>query len=91
MTRTNFFYTVGKSETELFAYDEYDSKGSGIYFTGDALMYERWNILEEAIETAKKYKLKVYLVEIQANDPPILDLAPDHRITIDLQWEENDQ
>ena len=89
MMRVNFFYAVGKSETELFAYDEYDSKGSGIYFTGDALMYERWNILEEAIETAKKHKLKVYLVEIRTKDPSVL--GPDHTITIDLQWEEGDQ
>ena len=92
MTRTNFFYAVGKSETELFAYDEYDSQGSGIYFTDDAYMYERWNILDDAIAFAKEKKLNVYLVEITTRAPPLLDLGtpnPDHTITVDLQWDKS--
>jgi len=59
MTRTNLFYAVGKSETELFAYDEYDSRGSGVYFTGDTLMYEQWtktSYAEEAVITRADWR-----------------------------------
>jgi hypothetical protein len=78
MTRTNLFYAIGKSETELFAYDEYDSRGSGIYFTNDVLMYERWNVWDQAEGEAKKNDLKVYLVEITEKDG-------EHTVTVELQ------
>ena len=87
MTRTNLFYAAGKSETELFAYDEYDSQGSGIYFTDDAYMYERWNILDDAIAFAKEKNLNVYLVEITTSAPALLDLC--HTITVELQWDKS--
>jgi hypothetical protein len=84
MTRTNLFYAIGKNETELFAYDEYDSRGSGIYFTDDALMYERWNILDQAEAEAEKTGLKVYLVEITEKDGG-------HTVTVELQWEKGEE
>jgi hypothetical protein len=68
MTRTIFFYAPGKSEKELFAYDEYDSLGSGIYYTDDPLVFERYNVLEDAKKVAEEHKLTVYLVRITKND-----------------------
>jgi hypothetical protein len=76
MTRTNFFYVPGKSEKELFAYDEYDSQGSGIYYTDDPLMFERYNVLDDAEKVAREYNLTVYLVEIMKD-------GEGHRIKID--------
>jgi hypothetical protein len=76
MAQTIFFYAPGKSEKELFAYDEYDSRGSGIYYTGDPLMFERYNVLKDAEKVAKEYSLTVYLVEITKD-------GEEHRIKIE--------
>jgi hypothetical protein len=40
------FYVLGNSEKELLAYDEYDSHGSGRYFTDDVAMYDRYTYSE---------------------------------------------
>ena len=57
------FYAVGKSEKELRAYDEYDSQGSGLYFTDDALMCERY-LAQQAMQIANEKKLKTFEVII---------------------------
>ena len=38
MTRTKLVYLLGKNEKELLAYDEYDSEGSGKWFTDNPVM-----------------------------------------------------
>lgn len=90
MTRTTLFYAIGKSETELYAYDEDDSRGDGVYFTDDNRLYERYSNLDKALETAKERGLNVYLVEIRMNDSPELDTGtpgPSYTTTVSLQWE----
>jgi hypothetical protein len=57
------FYALGKSEKELDAYDEYDSWGSGRYFTDDVMMCERYTY-SEAEERQKEKGLKIFLVTI---------------------------
>jgi hypothetical protein len=61
--KTCRFYTVGKSEKRLLAYDEYDSRGSGRYYTDDVYMCDRFTY-SEAEEEAKERNLKIYLVTI---------------------------
>jgi hypothetical protein len=48
------------------AYDEYDSVGSGIYFTDDLIMIERYTLSEAKNRVAKKIysALNIYFVEI---------------------------
>ncbi|GHV78763.1 hypothetical protein AGMMS49944_05540 [Spirochaetia bacterium] len=57
------FYTLGKSEKELYAYDEYDSWGSGRYFTDDVMMCDRYTYSEAEKEQNDK-GLKIFLVTI---------------------------
>jgi hypothetical protein len=63
MTRTKLVYLLGKSENELLAYDEYDSKGSGKWFTENPIMAEEYNC-QRACEDAEKEGLDVYLWEV---------------------------
>jgi hypothetical protein len=65
--KTCQFYAVGKSENELSAYDEYDSWGSGHYFTDDVLMCDRYTFSEAEAEKEKR-GLKIYLVTITKNE-----------------------
>ena len=65
--KTCQFYAVGKSENELLAYDEYDSWGSGRYFTDDVLMCDRYNY-SDAKEKTEGKGLNVYLVTITKNE-----------------------
>ena len=62
MTRTKVVYLVGKSENQLYAYDEYDS-GSGTWFTDNPVMAEEYNC-ERACGVAAKNGWNVYLWEI---------------------------
>ena len=62
-TQVCSFYAVGKSEKELLAYDEYDSQGSGLYFTDDALMCDRY-LSGEAMRIANEKKFKTFEVSI---------------------------
>jgi hypothetical protein len=62
-TKTCQFYAIGKSETKLYAYDEYDSRGSGQYFTDDVFMCGRY-ICSEAEKSAKEKGLNIFLVTI---------------------------
>jgi hypothetical protein len=56
-THTEFFCA------ELYAYDEYDSWGSGQYFTDDVFMCGRY-ICPEAEKSAREKGLKIFLVTI---------------------------
>jgi len=63
VTQTCTFYAVGKSEKKLLGYDEYDSHGSGSYFTDDLFMCNRY-LFGEAYEAANREKLKRYEITI---------------------------
>jgi hypothetical protein len=67
MDRTCVFYAVGKSNFELRAYDEYDSQGSGLYWTDDLLMIERYTHIE-ALKEAFELKVAMYIVEIKCDN-----------------------
>jgi hypothetical protein len=75
LKRTCQFYALGKSESELLAYDEYDSRGSGRYFTDDAFMCDRFT-MSEAEESTKQNSLKIFLVTISKN-------GNTHQVTVD--------
>jgi hypothetical protein len=62
MVRTKLIYLVGKSETELLAYDEYDS-GTGKWFTDNPKMANEY-YCQGACEEAEKEGLNVYLWEV---------------------------
>ena len=62
MRRTKLIYLLGKSENELLAYDEYDSKGSGKWFTDNPVMAEEY-YCQRACEEAEKHGLDVYMWE----------------------------
>ena len=63
MKRTKLVYLLGKNENELLAYDEYDSEGSGKWFTDNPIMAEEYNC-QRACDEAEKNNLDVYLWEI---------------------------
>ena len=62
MKRTKLVYLLGKNEKELLAYDEYDSEGSGKWFTDNPVMANEYN-LGQAVETADKEALNIYIWE----------------------------
>ena len=63
MKRTKLIYLVGKSEKELLAYDEYDSEGSGKWFTDNPIMANEY-YCQGACEEAEKKGLDVYMREV---------------------------
>jgi len=63
MKRTKLVYMLGKSEKELLAYDEYDSKGSGRWLTDNPMMANEYNC-QEAICEAEEKNLDVYMWEV---------------------------
>ena len=63
MKRTKLIYILGRNKNELLAYDEYDSEGSGKWFTDSPMMAEEYNC-KRACEEAEKEKLDVYMWEI---------------------------
>jgi hypothetical protein len=63
MTRTKLVHLLGRNENELLAYDEYDSEGSGKWFTDNPIMAEEYNC-QRACEDAEKEGLNVYLWEV---------------------------
>ena len=65
MIRTKLVYLLGKSENQLLAYDEYDSK-DGKWFTDNPIMAEEYNC-QGACENAEKEGLDVYLWEVTYN------------------------
>ncbi|MDR2560760.1 MAG: hypothetical protein LBC63_03180 [Holophagales bacterium] len=69
-TRTCQFYAVGQEtdgKIEFLSIDEYDSQGSGRYYSDDLLVCERYNI-SEAKKRAKDEGRKVFLVTIEKSD-----------------------
>jgi len=63
MIRTKLIYMIGKNEKELLAYDEYDSKGSGKWFTDNPIMANEY-YCQEAISEAEEENLDVYMWEV---------------------------
>ena len=63
MIRTKLIYLLGKNEKELLAYDEYDSEGSGRWFTDNPIMANEY-YCQGACEDAEKLGLDVFLWEI---------------------------
>jgi len=61
------FFVVGKAEKKLLAFDEYESSGSGRYFTDDIFMCARY-LSDEASKIAKKNKYITYQVVITKKD-----------------------
>jgi len=53
---------LGKNEKELLAYDEYDSKGSGEWYTDNPIMANEYYIKEAVYEGIEK-GLDVYMWE----------------------------
>jgi len=62
MIRTKLIYMVGKNEKELLAYDEYDSKGSGKWFTDNPIMANEY-YCQQALCEAEEENLDVYMWE----------------------------
>jgi hypothetical protein len=62
MKRTKLVYMLGRNEKELLAYDEYDSEGSGKWFTDNPIMANEY-FIQSACEGAKKEGLDVYMWE----------------------------
>ena len=63
MKRTKLIYLLGKSEKELLAYDEYDSEGSGKWFTDNPVMAEEY-YCQRACEEAEKEGLDIFMWEV---------------------------
>jgi hypothetical protein len=63
MKRTKLVYLLGKSENELLACDEYDSEGSGDWFTDNPIMAEEF-YCQSALEKAEEKSLDVYMWEV---------------------------
>ena len=64
MKRTKLVYLLGKNEKELLADDEYDSEGSGKWFTDNPIMANEYNFERAVIEGAEKEGLDVYMWEV---------------------------
>jgi hypothetical protein len=64
MKRTKLVYLLGKNEKELLAYDEYDSEGSGKWFTDNPVMANEYNYEQAVIAGAEKEGLDVYMWEV---------------------------
>ena len=57
-------YLAGKNEKELLAYDEYDSEGSGEWFTDNPVMANEYNFEQAVYEISEKKGLDVYMWEV---------------------------
>ena len=64
MIRTKLVYLLGKNENELLACDEYDSEGSGRWFTDNPIMANEYNYEQAVCEGAEKEELDVYMWEV---------------------------
>jgi len=63
MKRTKLVYMLGRNEKELLAYDEYDSEGSGKWFTDNPIMANEYYI-QQAIDEGIEEGLDVYMWEV---------------------------
>jgi hypothetical protein len=64
MKRTKLIYLLGRNEKELLANDEYDSEGSGKWFTDNPIMANEYNYQQAVCEDAEKEALDVYMWEV---------------------------
>ena len=63
MIRTKLVYLLGKNEKELLAYDEYDSEGSGKWFTDNPVMANEYNLGQAVDKATDKERLNIYIWE----------------------------
>ena len=63
MIRTKLVYLLGKNEKELLAYDEYDSEGSGEWFTDNPIMAKEFTYERAVNSEAAEEGLDVYMWE----------------------------
>jgi hypothetical protein len=93
MKRTKLVYLLGKNEKELLAYDEYDSEGSGKWFTDNPIMANEYNYEQAVIVGAEKEGLDVYMWEVtyDTNEKKIIKEEIWLQFTIDeaIQEKEN--
>ena len=64
MIRTKLVYMLGRNEKELLAYDEYDSEGSGKWFTDNPIMANEYTYEQAVCAGAEKEGLGVYMWEV---------------------------
>jgi len=64
MIRTKLVYLLGKNEKELLACDEYDSEGSGRWFTDNPIMANEYNFKQAVCDGSEKEGLDVYMWEV---------------------------
>ena len=90
MKRTKLVYLLGKNEKELLAYDEYDSEGSGKWFTDNPIMANEYNFVQAVYEGAEKEGLDVYMWEVtyDTNENKIIKEEIWLQFTIDeaIKW-----
>ena len=90
MKRTKLVYLLGKNEKELLAYDEYDSQGSGKWFTDNPIMANEYNFIQAVCEGAEKEELDVYMWEViyDTNEKKIIKEEIWLQFTVDeaIKW-----
>ena len=93
MKRTKLVYLLGKNEKELLAYDEYDSEGSGKWFTDNPVMAHEYNFEQAVCEGADKEGLDVYMWEAtyDTNEKKIIKEEIWLQFTIDeaVKWKKD--
>ena len=93
MKRTKLVYLLGKNEKELLACDEYDSEGSGKWFTDNPIMANEYNFEQAVIEGAEKEGLDVYMWEVtyDTNENKIIKEEIWLQFTIDeaIKWKKD--
>ena len=93
MKRTKLVYLLGKNEKELLGYDEYDSEGSGKWFTDNPIMANEYNYEQAVIEGAEKEGLDVYMWEVtyDTNEKKIIKEEIWLQFTIDeaVKWKKD--
>jgi len=93
MKRTKLVYLLGKNEKELLAYDEYDSEGSGKWFTDNPIMANEYNFEQAVCEGADKEGLDVYMWEAtyDTNEKKIIKEEIWLQFTIDeaVKWKKD--
>ncbi|MDR1858840.1 MAG: hypothetical protein LBQ69_05170 [Treponema sp.] len=93
MKRTKLVYLLGRNEKELLAYDEYDSEGSGKWFTDNPIMANEYNFEQAVYEGAAKEGLDVYMWEVtyDTNERKIIKEEIWLQFTIDeaIKWKKD--
>ena len=95
MKRTKLVYLLGKNEKELLAYDEYDSEGSGKWFTNNPIMANEYNSEQAVYEGADEEGLDVYMWEVtyDTNEKKIIKEEIWLQFTIDeaIKWKRENE